>query len=269
MCSNPNQEDLRRLYDRTMLDRQYLFSALSKLLLPHHARIVDIGCGSGGSTQIIRECYHDAEIYGIDNSIQAIHYASSLLEDKKIKLVNADATSLPFPDGYFDCCVAKMVFDIVADPTEIISEMVRLLKPLGTLLIYGNIRSTAQGSLQLINADKLINAYNRYVHLTGWIGFDIEYLKKVLVQKYGMTVRVHTIVKDTNFPGREILSKYYMLPEEEIKKSAETNILKKLGLVSSEEVIEYETSLRTLLLSSNEYLSFEQAILYATKEKAR
>lgn len=266
MNLDDTREELWRLYERSILDRQYLFDCLNSLLLPENAWIVDIGCGSGGSTQIIQECYPRAEIYGVDNSIQALQYASMLLKNEKVKFVNADATHMPFPDSSFDCCVAKMLFDIIADPEKILNEMIRLLKPQGTLLIYGNTRSTAQGSPRLKNADKLIRAYNRYVRLSGWRGFNVEHLMKILVQRYKMTVTVQKINKDTDNPGRDSLLRYYVLLEEEIKENAKNNVLTKLGLVSSEDVIEYETSLKELLVSSNEYLSFEQAILYATKE---
>ena len=72
MKAETNEEDLRRLYERTMLDRKYLFNSLAELQLPKNARIIDIGCGSGGSTQIVRECYPEAEIFGVDNSAAAI-----------------------------------------------------------------------------------------------------------------------------------------------------------------------------------------------------
>ena len=261
-----NRNKLKQLYERAVLDRKYLFDSLTSLSLPTHAKIIDIGCGSGGSAQIIRECYPEAEIYGVDNSGQAIQYASELLINKKIMLIKSDAAHTPFPNNYFDCCVAKMVFDTLADPEELLKEMVRLLKPQGTLLIYGNTRTTAIGSPFLKNADKLINAYKRYTRLTGWKGFNTDYLSKILIQRYGMTVRKQIIIKDTNDPGRKSLSQFYMLSEQEIPESIENNILVKLGLITPEDMIEYETSLNTLLTASNEYLSFEQVILYAAKE---
>lgn len=264
-----SQKDLQRLFERTMLDKQYLFDALAGLSLPANARIIDIGCGSGGSAKIMRECYSEAEIYGVDNSASAIQYASELLKNEKITFLNADAAHLPLPDHSFDCCVAKMIFDIIPDPGAILKEMVRLLKPQGTLLIYGNIRSTAQGSPLLKNTGKLTEAYKRYVRLTGWKGFNTDYLRDILNQQYGMTVSVQKIIKDTDNPGREALSRYYMLSEEEIIKSAENNVLARLGLITPEDVIGYETSLNELLSAGNEYLAFEQAILYATKESAQ
>ena len=267
MKAETNEEDLRRLYERTMLDRKYLFNSLAELQLPKNARIIDIGCGSGGSTQIVRECYPEAEIFGVDNSAAAIEYASRLTENEIIKYINSDASHLPFPDNYFDCCVAKMILDIVASPEGILEEMVRILKPHGILLIYGNTKSTAQGTELLKNSDKLIKAYERYTRLTGWKGFNIEYLKEILLQKYKMTVSVQEIIKDTINPGREQLAGYYQMSEKEVEACAQNNVLVKLGLISSEEVIEYEISLNGLLTNSNEYLYFEQAIISAVKEE--
>lgn len=258
--------ELQRLFDRTILDKKYLARALHDLTLPMNARILDIGCGSGGSTLILRECYPDAAIFAVDQSVDAIEYATNYLCEQNVSFFNIDATKMPFPNELFDCCVAKMVFDISTNHIDLLREMVRVLKPQGTLLIYGNTRTTALGSDQLKNATKIINAYKRYVRLTGRRGFDVQYLADVMTSSFNLTVKIQKIIKDIHDPGREALLKFYALTSSEAINSASDNILTKLGLVSIQDVIEYETSLRELLLSSDEYISFEQAIIFATKE---
>ena len=139
MCKD-DKEALLQVYERTRLDKKYLLAGLETLHLPDDARILDVGCGPGASTEIIRESYPNADLYGVDNSIQSIQYAR-LSKYETIKYINADASCMPFPDGHFDCCVAKMLFDIVKNPEEILKEMIRVLNPFGILLIYGMLVS--------------------------------------------------------------------------------------------------------------------------------
>ena len=59
--------DLLKLYERAMLDKEYLEFSLNICRLPDQAKIIDVGCGTGGSTKIIMDCYPNASVIGIDN----------------------------------------------------------------------------------------------------------------------------------------------------------------------------------------------------------
>ena len=72
--------ELNQLYCRAMLDREYLKKALYGLQLKQFCDIADVGCGPGGSTKIIQDCYPNASIVGIDKSKKAIEYARKKAE---------------------------------------------------------------------------------------------------------------------------------------------------------------------------------------------
>lgn len=74
--------ELNQLYCRAMLDREYLKKALYGLQLEQFCDIADVGCGPGGSTKIIQDCYPNASIVGIDKSKKAIEYARKKVDGK-------------------------------------------------------------------------------------------------------------------------------------------------------------------------------------------
>lgn len=261
--------DLLKLYERAMLDKEYLEFSLNICRLPDQAKIIDVGCGTGGSTKIIMDCYPNASVIGIDNDFNVLEYATSNVIHKNLKFVCADAKQLPFQKDHFDCCVSRMLLNIVPDSLNYLSEMKRVLKPKGMLILYGNVRSTALGSNLLKNSDKIINGYNRFLRLTNQHGFDVDYIKNILEQELNMKVMVQRIIKDVYNPGRKKLLSYYAIPEEELESSLEENVLVKLKLIKREEIIEYENSLWQVLIDGAEYVSFEQAIIYAENRNTK
>jgi 2-polyprenyl-3-methyl-5-hydroxy-6-metoxy-1,4-benzoquinol methylase len=52
-----------------------------------------------------------------------------------IQHLDADAHHLPFPDGRFDGCVSLQVLEHVREPEQVISEVSRVLKPGGRILV--------------------------------------------------------------------------------------------------------------------------------------
>lgn len=103
----------------------------------HSARILDVGCGEGDSLWLLlRLGFPPANLSGID-----------LLEDRILKakasnpLVTfecADATRLQFRDHSFDLVTETMMFLQLTDDDiakRIASEMIRVTKPGGTLLV--------------------------------------------------------------------------------------------------------------------------------------
>src|SRR5436190_5258689 len=66
-------------------------------------RILDIGCGKGYLVHDLTLVVPGVEVYGIDVSEYAIGNAK---EEVKPRLRVGNATSLPWPDGYFDLAIS-------------------------------------------------------------------------------------------------------------------------------------------------------------------
>ncbi len=112
-------------------------------LLGLHAgdRVLDIGCGFGrhsyeamrrGAT-VIASDFSVPELVEVQGTVQAMHEAGELPAGVGTGTCNADVTRLPFPDGAFDHVIASEVLEHVADDAAALTELVRVLRPGGTL----------------------------------------------------------------------------------------------------------------------------------------
>ncbi len=71
--------------------------------LPEKPKILDIGCGKGYLLYDFLKIIPDADIYGIDISKYAIENSKVEIKDK---LINGNATNLPWKDNYFDLVIS-------------------------------------------------------------------------------------------------------------------------------------------------------------------
>lgn len=106
---------------------------------PGPQRILDLGCGIGGSTMPLAERFPDAEVWGIDLAEPMIRVAHQLFEenDKKAIFVQGDAAKTEFADDFFDVVAATILFHEV--PVElgqqIVQEAHRILRPGGWFVV--------------------------------------------------------------------------------------------------------------------------------------
>ena len=63
------------------------------------------------------------------------------------EVVEAGAESLPFADDSFDTVASTLVLCTVDDPARTVSEVARVLRPGGGLLLLEHVRDPASGSL--------------------------------------------------------------------------------------------------------------------------
>ena len=256
--------EMQLLINRAILDRKYIEKILKSIHIDEPSLCIDVGCGPGISTKFISDCFLKAKVIGIDNSKNAIGIAKMYNCSNDISFIHANAESMPFENDSIDFCFSRMLLDIVPDIDTIIDEMIRVIKPTGYIVIYGNTRTTATGNIQPRNAEKMMNAYKRYVRLTKRIGYNVPYVMKKL-NNSGLICREEKIIKDTNDPGRRALSEYYCVEKDKLDWLARNNILVKLNLVDYTDVIEYESDLAELLGNENVFLSFEQSAIIASK----
>ena len=106
-----------------------------------NGRVLDVGCGPGVMAEQIlnRGC----TFWGVDPSMGMIGIARTRFpEGPRVGFRCAGAQSLPFEDGYFDAVLCMGVIDALEDRQAAIREMLRVLKPNGTLIItFTNVRN--------------------------------------------------------------------------------------------------------------------------------
>jgi len=71
--------------------------------LPENAKILDIGCGKGYLLYDFLKVLPNAEVFGLDISKYALENSKSEI---KSKLIQGNATNLPFDDNYFDLVIS-------------------------------------------------------------------------------------------------------------------------------------------------------------------
>lgn len=97
-------------------------------------KVLDVGCGLGIFLARVAKTY-EADCTGVDISRRSIA-AAKRWDPSRLRFQVADATQLPFPDESFDHVLSFDVLEHIRDQGKALSEMVRVLKPSGSLLIY-------------------------------------------------------------------------------------------------------------------------------------
>ena len=106
---------------------------INNLNKKENLNLLDLGCGQGHFTNIIKNKFPDFDVFGIDYSISAINYANSNFKD--ISFIVANAYHPPFTDEYFDIIVCNNIWEHVPDPLNLLKAISRVLKPNGLLII--------------------------------------------------------------------------------------------------------------------------------------
>jgi ubiquinone/menaquinone biosynthesis C-methylase UbiE len=106
-----------------------------------HGKVVDVGCGPGAMAQEILQ--RGCSFWGVDPSQKMIDICRSRFPaSQQIRFLPGDALELPLPDGFFDAALCMGVLDALRDRRQAVREMLRVLKPGGTLIVtFTNIRS--------------------------------------------------------------------------------------------------------------------------------
>lgn len=86
-------------------------------------RILDVGCGTGSLTFALPKADNVQEVAAIDFSPVFVEEANRLNTDPRIHIQQGDATSLSFPDEYFDRALALLVLHFVPKAARAIGEM--------------------------------------------------------------------------------------------------------------------------------------------------
>ena len=100
----------------------------------HGGAVLDVGCGPAVMAAEILE--RGCRFWGVDPSAKMIEIGRGRFgHDPRVRLERGDAERLEFPDCSFDAVLCMGVIDSVPDGPTAIREMVRVLRPGGTLVL--------------------------------------------------------------------------------------------------------------------------------------
>lgn len=103
---------------------------------PDGCTVLEAGCGTGAQTLELATRSPGARFTCIDISASSLAVASRRAADaglRNVEFQQADLRTLPFADGSFDHVFVCFVLEHLADPTDTLRTLLRLIKPGGTL----------------------------------------------------------------------------------------------------------------------------------------
>lgn len=105
-------------------------TAFAKLLKENifRKKILVVGCGNGTEVLSLHEFFPSSQVYGIDMKTEPLSENNCFIEV-------GDAENLRFGNNEFDLIYSFHVLEHISDPVKAISEMDRVLKNKGCLLI--------------------------------------------------------------------------------------------------------------------------------------
>ncbi|WOL14136.1 gamma-tocopherol methyltransferase [Canna indica] len=121
-----------------MIDEALRFAGVSDAPSKKPKRVVDVGCGIGGSSRYLAKKY-GAQCQGITLSpvqaqrAQALSVAEGLAD--RVSFQVADALNQPFPDGQFDLVWSMESGEHMPDKEKFLSELARVAAPGATIII--------------------------------------------------------------------------------------------------------------------------------------
>jgi len=113
----------------------------AQLALPPSAQVLEVGCGTGATTRFLaHRSDFSGKAFGVDQSAAFIDAARRFAQDEhlgdRVDFRVGDAHKLDFPDATFDAVIAHTLISHVTDPATVLREMVRVVRPGGTVVIF-------------------------------------------------------------------------------------------------------------------------------------
>jgi ubiquinone/menaquinone biosynthesis C-methylase UbiE len=139
-------------FSRGGAERSFMEPLRKEIIGQAKGIILEIGAGNGLNFAFYNpEQVERVEAVEPDNAM--LRYARERLNTARvpITLTQAPVEALPFADETFDSAVATLVFCSVTDPERGLSEIRRVLKPEGILLLIEHVRAHGAFARQLQN----------------------------------------------------------------------------------------------------------------------
>ena len=108
-------------------------------------RILDVGCGFGGTAIALAQEFPNAEVFGIDLSDPLLKLANQTAKaadlQERVTFEKEDVHRIPYEDDSFEVVLNINMVHLVDDPIKMLDEMERVLAPDGFLFIADLKRS--------------------------------------------------------------------------------------------------------------------------------
>jgi len=125
------------VYDQSVSDWGYQCYRTAANALQHYVPndqpILDAGCGTGLVGQALAELGYQ-NLTGIDISSEMLAHAKTTRHYRQLQVQDLSQTPYPFVDNSFAAVTCIGVFSLIADPSPVLQEFRRLVRPQGYLV---------------------------------------------------------------------------------------------------------------------------------------
>lgn len=132
----PRYDLLNRLLSAGV-DQSWRRAAVREALKHGPKRVLDLACGTGDLTLLLKKSAPEAEVVGADFALPMLELARAKAKKSglQVRFQEADALELDFPDEHFDAVTIAFGFRNFADYERALAELHRVLRPGGRLCI--------------------------------------------------------------------------------------------------------------------------------------
>jgi ubiquinone/menaquinone biosynthesis C-methylase UbiE len=106
------------------------------------SKILDTGCGRGGTIFVITEYFHAKEITGLDLSSEAIAFCKTHYDYDQVRFFEGDSENMPFEDSAFDIVTNVESASAYPNIYAFFEEVYRVLK-VGGYFVYTDLLPTS------------------------------------------------------------------------------------------------------------------------------
>ena len=121
---------------------------LSHVSVEKHDTVLDVGCGGGRTVSKLAAIATQGKVYGVDFSKESVAVASRTnrqwMDIARVEIREGSVSQLPFSEGVFDLVTAVETHFWWPDLPADMREVLRVLKPGGTLIIIAEIYKGAK-----------------------------------------------------------------------------------------------------------------------------
>jgi ubiquinone/menaquinone biosynthesis C-methylase UbiE len=126
---------------------QDAFGFLNQIKAKH---VLDAATGRGEFINILKQNLGSfVQIIGVDSSERSVDYAQKAFPDNDVEIYKMDLAELSFEDDYFDLVSISNSLHHLASPNKVFSELMRVLKPGGILVVSEMYKDGDQSEAQI------------------------------------------------------------------------------------------------------------------------
>lgn len=209
-----SNEEIERLKFQHELWKQDVEQLWDEANIGSGQSILDLGCGPGyGSIDLAERVGSEGKVYAIDASEKYLQFLEREIAERDLKHVDtqkADIHQIPQPDGCVDTVFARWVLSFVEQPDQVITEVARVLRPGGRLVVFDYFNYRAVNIFpERASFTQLFNAYYQSLIDQGGT-YDIGHHLPEIISEQGMEIESLTPVSKIGSPD-DLYWKWFML----------------------------------------------------------